>query len=46
VLSIIKPQLSNKNVRFQTYFDPLLPEIMENDQDRVTRIITNLLLNA
>ena len=46
VLTIIKPQLQNRNVRFQTYFDPLLPEIMENDQDRIARIITNLLLNS
>ncbi len=46
IMQIIRPQFSNKHVRLLPYYDSHLPEIMESDQDRLIRIIINMLLNA
>lgn len=40
------PQLTNKKVQFKTFFDNDLPKEMDNDVDRLKRILLNLLLNA
>ena len=36
----------NENVNFMTYLDPKLPEEMDNDEERLMRILLNLLLNS
>ncbi|TNV86947.1 hypothetical protein FGO68_gene10164 [Halteria grandinella] len=46
ILAIVKPQLSNPQVKLNAIFDSTLPKMMENDQDRLVRIVTNMLLNA
>ncbi|CDW79053.1 multi-sensor hybrid histidine kinase [Stylonychia lemnae] len=46
IIKIIKPQIQNADVKFINFLDPNIPIFMENDQDRIIRIVLNLLLNA
>ena len=46
ILKIIKPQLKNPDVRFMSYCDSNVYPFMTNDQERLMRIILNILLNA
>ena len=46
VKRIMKAQVINKQVKFHCYFDQRLPLSINSDQERLKRIILNLLLNA
>jgi nitrogen-specific signal transduction histidine kinase len=46
IIKIIKPQLSNPNVKLMHFFDSNLPETIQSDKERIIRIAMNLLLNA
>eukprot|EP00347_Sterkiella_histriomuscorum_P019208 403342524 len=46
IIRIIKPQIQNPNVKFTNFFDPNIATSIESDQERIIRIVLNLLLNA
>ena len=46
IIKIIKPQLKNPDVKFMSYYDNNVHPFMDNDQERLMRIILNILLNA